>query len=83
MAPPPSLWSTGSLDNPSREVQGDTIMFHSVQMGGSAVYQCNASNQYGYLLANALVSVLGEWAGPGGVWAGPGVGRGGVGAVSS
>uniref|UniRef100_A0A7N6FF88 Neurofascin homolog (chicken) a n=1 Tax=Anabas testudineus TaxID=64144 RepID=A0A7N6FF88_ANATE len=46
--------------NPSRQVQGDTIIFRSVQMGSSAVYQCNASNQHGYLLANAFVSVLGE-----------------------
>ncbi|XP_034551040.1 neurofascin homolog (chicken) a [Notolabrus celidotus] len=44
--------------NPSRQVLGDTIIFRSVQMGSSAVYQCNASNQHGYLLANALVSVL-------------------------
>uniref|UniRef100_A0A7N6ACT4 Neural cell adhesion molecule L1 n=1 Tax=Anabas testudineus TaxID=64144 RepID=A0A7N6ACT4_ANATE len=44
--------------NPSRQVQGDTIIFRSVQMGSSAVYQCNASNQHGYLLANAFVSVL-------------------------
>ncbi|XP_034021180.1 neurofascin homolog (chicken) a [Thalassophryne amazonica] len=47
-----------SLPNPSREVQGDTIIFRSVQIGTSAVYQCNASNQHGYLLANAFVSVL-------------------------
>ncbi|XP_038552398.1 neurofascin homolog (chicken) a isoform X11 [Micropterus salmoides] len=46
---PPSL---------SRQVLGDTIIFRSVQMGSSAVYQCNASNQHGYLLANAFVSVL-------------------------
>uniref|UniRef100_UPI0037E77F66 neurofascin homolog (chicken) a n=1 Tax=Semicossyphus pulcher TaxID=241346 RepID=UPI0037E77F66 len=44
--------------NPSTQVEGDTIIFRSVQMGSSAVYQCNASNQHGYLLANALVSVL-------------------------
>uniref|UniRef100_A0A8D2ZH13 Neural cell adhesion molecule L1 n=1 Tax=Scophthalmus maximus TaxID=52904 RepID=A0A8D2ZH13_SCOMX len=44
--------------NPSRQVLGDTIIFRSVQMGGSAVYQCNASNEHGYLLANAFVSVL-------------------------
>ncbi|XP_065097430.1 neurofascin homolog (chicken) a isoform X19 [Paramisgurnus dabryanus] len=42
----------------SHEVQGDTIMFHSVQIGSSAVYQCNASNEHGYLLANAFVSIL-------------------------
>lgn len=41
-------------------MMGDTILFRSVQMGSSAVYQCNASNQHGYLLANAFVSVLGE-----------------------
>ncbi|XP_074529042.1 neurofascin homolog (chicken) a isoform X17 [Halichoeres trimaculatus] len=44
--------------NQGRQVLGDTIIFRSVQMGSSAVYQCNASNQHGYLLANALVSVL-------------------------
>eukprot|EP00064_Thunnus_orientalis_P012265 superscaffoldBa00001861_g12299 len=47
-----------SLPNPSRQMMGDTIIFRSVQMGSSAVYQCNASNQHGYLLANAFVSVL-------------------------
>ncbi|XP_026162930.1 neurofascin homolog (chicken) a isoform X3 [Mastacembelus armatus] len=44
--------------NPNRQVLGDTIIFRSVQMGSSAVYQCNASNEHGYLLANAFVSVL-------------------------
>ncbi|XP_067244273.1 neurofascin homolog (chicken) a isoform X4 [Chanodichthys erythropterus] len=47
-----------SLPNPNQQVLGDTIMFHSVQIGGSAVYQCNASNEHGYLLANAFVSIL-------------------------
>ncbi|KAM3621065.1 uncharacterized protein V6R79_005407 [Siganus canaliculatus] len=42
----------------SRQVLGDTIIFRSVQIGSTAVYQCNASNQHGYLLANAFVSVL-------------------------
>ncbi|XP_074078564.1 neurofascin isoform X2 [Macrotis lagotis] len=44
--------------NPSREVAGDTIIFRDTQIGSSAVYQCNASNDHGYLLANAFVSVL-------------------------
>uniref|UniRef100_A0A3Q2W810 Neural cell adhesion molecule L1 n=1 Tax=Haplochromis burtoni TaxID=8153 RepID=A0A3Q2W810_HAPBU len=47
-----------SPTNPNRQVLGDTIMFHSVQIGSSAVYQCNASNEHGYLLANAFVNVL-------------------------
>uniref|UniRef100_A0A3B5A6G5 Neural cell adhesion molecule L1 n=1 Tax=Stegastes partitus TaxID=144197 RepID=A0A3B5A6G5_9TELE len=48
----------GYPPNPNRQVLGDTIIFRSVQIGSSAVYQCNASNQHGYLLANAFVSVL-------------------------
>ncbi|XP_077386834.1 neurofascin homolog (chicken) a isoform X2 [Festucalex cinctus] len=47
-----------SLPDSSRHLMGDTIIFRSVQMGSSAVYQCNASNQHGYLLANAFVSVI-------------------------
>ncbi|XP_059687133.1 neurofascin isoform X4 [Gavia stellata] len=47
-----------SPPNPSREVSGDTIVFRDTQIGSSAVYQCNASNEHGYLLANAFVSVL-------------------------
>ncbi|XP_060545748.1 neurofascin isoform X11 [Pantherophis guttatus] len=47
-----------SAPNPSREVNGDTVMFRDIQSGSSAVYQCNASNEHGYLLANAFVSVL-------------------------
>ncbi|XP_010577841.1 PREDICTED: neurofascin isoform X4 [Haliaeetus leucocephalus] len=47
-----------SPPNPSREVAGDTIVFRDTQIGSSAVYQCNASNEHGYLLANAFVSVL-------------------------
>uniref|UniRef100_A0A673H384 Neural cell adhesion molecule L1 n=1 Tax=Sinocyclocheilus rhinocerous TaxID=307959 RepID=A0A673H384_9TELE len=47
-----------SLPNPNRQVLGDTILFHSVQIGSSAVHQCNASNEHGYLLANAFVNIL-------------------------
>ncbi|XP_052425640.1 neurofascin-like isoform X10 [Carassius gibelio] len=47
-----------SLPNPNRQVLGDTILFHSVQIGSTAVYQCNASNEHGYLLANAFVNIL-------------------------
>ncbi|XP_049928951.1 neuronal cell adhesion molecule-like isoform X1 [Epinephelus moara] len=44
----------------SRKVEDDTIIFDNVQTGSSAVYQCNVSNDYGYLLANAFVNVLSE-----------------------
>uniref|UniRef100_A0A8C1RAE1 Neural cell adhesion molecule L1 n=1 Tax=Cyprinus carpio TaxID=7962 RepID=A0A8C1RAE1_CYPCA len=47
-----------SVPNPNRQVLGDTILFHSVQIGSSSVYQCNASNEHGYLLANAFVNIL-------------------------
>uniref|UniRef100_A0A8B9VVV9 Neuronal cell adhesion molecule n=1 Tax=Anas zonorhyncha TaxID=75864 RepID=A0A8B9VVV9_9AVES len=47
-------------EDPSRKVDGDTIIFSAVQERSSAVYQCNASNEYGYLLANAFVNVLGK-----------------------
>ncbi|XP_037388354.1 neurofascin homolog (chicken) a isoform X14 [Pygocentrus nattereri] len=47
-----------SLPNPSRDVVGDAIIFRSVQISTSAVYQCNASNEHGYLLANAFVNIL-------------------------
>ncbi|XP_041652042.1 neuronal cell adhesion molecule-like isoform X12 [Cheilinus undulatus] len=44
----------------SRKVLDDTIIFSDVQTGSSAVYQCNVSNDYGYLLSNAFVNVLSE-----------------------
>ncbi|XP_023575214.1 neuronal cell adhesion molecule isoform X6 [Octodon degus] len=47
-------------DDPSRRIDGDTIIFTNVQERSSAVYQCNASNEYGYLLENAFVNVLAE-----------------------
>lgn len=44
----------------SRKVEDDTIIFTAVQTGSSAVYQCNISNDYGYLLSNTFVNVLSE-----------------------
>ncbi|XP_047451806.1 neuronal cell adhesion molecule-like isoform X14 [Mugil cephalus] len=46
--------------DPSRQVYDDSIIFSNIQSGSSAVYQCNVSNDYGYLLSNAFVNVLSE-----------------------
>ncbi|XP_019128207.2 neuronal cell adhesion molecule isoform X4 [Larimichthys crocea] len=65
--PKPSItWTMNgeSIENSpkdvSRKVEDDTIIFTDVQTGSSAVYQCNVSNDYGYLLSNAFVNVLSE-----------------------
>ncbi|XP_038164817.1 neuronal cell adhesion molecule-like isoform X22 [Cyprinodon tularosa] len=65
--PKPSiLWSiNGDLieNSPkdiSRKVEDDSIIFTQVRVESSAVYQCNISNPYGYLLSNAFVNVLSE-----------------------
>uniref|UniRef100_A0A667Y950 Neural cell adhesion molecule L1 n=1 Tax=Myripristis murdjan TaxID=586833 RepID=A0A667Y950_9TELE len=50
---------TDAPQDPSRKVEDDTVILSNVQTGSSAVYQCNASNEFGYLMANAFVSVLG------------------------
>ncbi|XP_044136277.1 neuronal cell adhesion molecule isoform X2 [Bufo gargarizans] len=46
--------------DPSRVVDGDTVIFTKVHEQASAVFQCNASNIYGYVLTNAFVNVLAE-----------------------
>uniref|UniRef100_A0A8B9LZ65 Neural cell adhesion molecule L1 n=1 Tax=Astyanax mexicanus TaxID=7994 RepID=A0A8B9LZ65_ASTMX len=43
-------------DLPSEQVSGDTLTFRSVVPDSSAVFQCNASNPYGYILANAFLA---------------------------
>ncbi|CAL8291159.1 unnamed protein product [Boreogadus saida] len=66
--PKPSIaWSMNGIpvensidDDPSRRVEDDSVIFTEVRPGASAVYQCNVSNEYGYLLANAFVNVLSE-----------------------
>ncbi|XP_075713177.1 neuronal cell adhesion molecule isoform X2 [Rhinoderma darwinii] len=47
-------------NDPSRVVDGDAVIFTKVQERASAVFQCNTSNIYGYVLANAFVNVLAE-----------------------
>ncbi|XP_067247932.1 neuronal cell adhesion molecule a isoform X7 [Chanodichthys erythropterus] len=63
---PKVTWSVNGIPienshkDPSRKIEDGVIILSDVQTGSSAVYQCNASNEYGYLLANAFVSVLAE-----------------------
>ncbi|XP_043963817.1 neuronal cell adhesion molecule a isoform X14 [Gambusia affinis] len=42
------------------KIEEDTVILSNVQSGTSAVFQCNASNEFGYLMANAFVNVLAE-----------------------
>ncbi|XP_017343673.1 neurofascin isoform X1 [Ictalurus punctatus] len=44
--------------SPSRQVSGDTLIFRAVVPDSTAVFQCNASNDYGYILANAFLAVM-------------------------
>uniref|UniRef100_A0A672PVS1 Neurofascin n=1 Tax=Sinocyclocheilus grahami TaxID=75366 RepID=A0A672PVS1_SINGR len=46
--------------SPGRQVSGDTLMFRAVVPDSAAVFQCNASNQYGYIMANAFLAVMGK-----------------------
>lgn len=57
---PVSCLVIDALKDPNRKVDDDTVILSNVQSGSSAVYQCNASNEFGYLMANAFVNVLGE-----------------------
>ncbi|XP_035377497.1 neuronal cell adhesion molecule a isoform X3 [Electrophorus electricus] len=65
--PKPTItWSINGIpienspNDPSRKIEDNRVILSNVQTGSSAVYQCNASNEFGYLLANAFVSVLAE-----------------------
>ncbi|XP_073694840.1 neuronal cell adhesion molecule a isoform X8 [Garra rufa] len=65
--PKPTItWSVNGIPienshkDPSRKIENSDIILSDVQTGSSSVYQCNVSNEYGYLLANAFVSVLAE-----------------------
>nr|XP_055044421.1 neurofascin isoform X1 [Misgurnus anguillicaudatus] len=44
--------------SPGRQVLGDTLTFRSVVPDSVAVFQCNASNPYGYIMANAFLAVM-------------------------
>ncbi|XP_067360882.1 neural cell adhesion molecule L1-like protein isoform X6 [Channa argus] len=42
----------------NRRVFGDTIVLHNAKASDSAVYQCEASNRHGNLLANANIMIM-------------------------
>ncbi|XP_078730984.1 neuronal cell adhesion molecule-like isoform X2 [Lampetra fluviatilis] len=44
--------------NPNRIVRGDLVTLKRLPIGGSAVYQCQATNKHGSSLANVFVNVL-------------------------
>ncbi|XP_039507868.1 neurofascin isoform X2 [Pimephales promelas] len=44
--------------SPGRQVSEDTLFFSAVVPDSAAVFQCNASNQYGYIMANAFLAVM-------------------------
>uniref|UniRef100_A0A3B5QZA7 Neural cell adhesion molecule L1 n=1 Tax=Xiphophorus maculatus TaxID=8083 RepID=A0A3B5QZA7_XIPMA len=58
--PKPKInWFTNSIKC-CIAIEEDTVILSNVQSGSSAVFQCNASNEFGYLMANAFVNVLAE-----------------------
>ncbi|XP_073794878.1 neurofascin isoform X2 [Danio rerio] len=44
--------------SPGRQVSGDTLTFRGVVPDSAAVFQCNASNPYGYIMTNAFLAVM-------------------------
>lgn len=55
-----SLFTLDAPKSPGRQVSGDTLTFRGVVPDSAAVFQCNASNQYGYIMANAFLAVMGK-----------------------
>ncbi|XP_053267224.1 neural cell adhesion molecule L1-like protein [Pleuronectes platessa] len=63
-SPPPVIsWRVNGVplqDAPAanRKTLGDTIFLHNAKASDSAVYQCEASNRHGSLLANANIMIM-------------------------
>ncbi len=54
------MFTLDAPKSPGRQVSGDTLTFRAVVPDSAAVFQCNASNQYGYIMANAFLAVMGK-----------------------
>lgn len=54
------VFSLDAPKSPGRQVSGDALFFNGVVPDSAAVFQCNASNQYGYIMANAFLAVMGK-----------------------
>ncbi|KAF5901775.1 neural cell adhesion molecule L1-like protein isoform X1, partial [Clarias magur] len=50
--------SVSEVPATNRKVYDDTIMIHNASPSDSAVYQCEASNRHGTLLANANIMIM-------------------------
>ena len=57
------LWLTADAPAANRKELGDTIFLRNAQASDSAVYQCEASNRHGSLLANANIMIMSEFKG--------------------
>ncbi|KAM9483353.1 neural cell adhesion molecule L1-like protein isoform 2-T4 [Clarias gariepinus] len=50
--------SLSEVPSTNRKVYNDTILIHNASPSDSAVYQCEASNRHGTLLANANIMIM-------------------------
>lgn len=55
-----SVFPLDAPRSPGRQVSGDTLTFSAVVPDSAAVFQCNASNPYGYIMTNAFLAVMGK-----------------------
>ena len=46
--------------DPDRVLEGNTLTFYNVTLDDRMVIQCNATNEHGYIFANAYLNVFGN-----------------------